>query len=378
MVALGWLLLIVAAAHGYGHAAARALQLQLATRLERVTISIGLGTGGLIVINFLLGLTHLMGRVSALLMILPAAAFGVSRLVATAREASAPAAEPRWLRVCLLLALAVCAAANLLGTLAPPSFIDALVYHLFIARTYVRAGGIIQLPSIWQSYQPLGVEMLFSLGFALHGAVLAALAHTGLGLLVACTTALLGRRVAGPLGGTWAAAIFYCTAMVAWESTSCFVELGITAFSTLGFYALLRWSDDENPRWLIVAAFFMGAAGICKLTAIQFSIVAAGLVAWVSWRRGQGFGANVARIVSCSACPGTSTRTCGSGIRSIPSRPRSSAPTPTSKTPGGSCAATVQGTASPISCSRPGGCFPAGRSSNARSISARCPSSSRR
>ena len=297
MVALGWLLLIVAATHGYGHAAARALKLPLVTRLEQVTITIGLGTGALIVINFLLGLTHLMGRVSALLMILPAAAFGISRLVAIAREPSAPASEPRWLRVCLLLALVACAAANLLGTLAPPSFIDALVYHLFIARTYARAGGIIQLPAIWQSYQPLGVEMLFSLGFALHGATLAALAHTGLGLLVACTTALLGRRVAGPRGGLWAAAIFYCTAMVAWESTSCFVELGITAFSTLGFYALLRWSDDENPRWLIVAAFFMGAAGICKLTAIQFSIIAAGLVAWLSWRRGQGLAENVVRIV---------------------------------------------------------------------------------
>lgn len=296
MVALGWLLLIVAAAHGYGQAGARALKLQFATRLEQVTITIGLGTGGLMIANFLLGLAHWMGRLSASLMILPMAMFGISRLVGIARGAGAPPAEPGWLRVWLPLALVACATTNILGTLAPPSFVDALVYHLFIARTYVRAGGIVQLPSIWQSYQPLGVEMLFSLGFALNGPVLAALAHTGLGLLVACTTALLGRRIAGPIGGLWAAAIFYCTPMVAWESTSCLVELGISAFSTLGFYALLRWSDEENPRWLIAAAFFMGCAGICKLTAIQFSIIAAALVGWLSWRRGQGLGANGVRI----------------------------------------------------------------------------------
>ena len=298
MVPLGWLLLIAGAAFGYGDAAARALRLHLATRLERATVAIGLGTGCLVAIHFGLGLVHLMGRRASLLVIVPAAAVGLWRLVRMREVAPAPAAQPRWLRLCLMLALAACAAANLMGTLAPPSFVDALVYHLFIARTYVLAGGLVELPSIWQSYQPLGVEMLFALGFSLQGPVLAALAHTGLGLLVAAATGLIGRRVAGPLGGLWAAAIFYCTAMVAWESTSCFVELGITAFSTLGFYALLRWSDDENPRWLITAAFFMAVAGVCKLTAIQFSLVAAGLVGWLSWRRRQGLGVILGRIAA--------------------------------------------------------------------------------
>jgi hypothetical protein len=296
MVALGWLLLIAGATLGYGDVAVRALRLRLPTRLERATLGIGLGTGCLVVIHFVLGLMHLMGRAASLLVIVPAAAFGIWRMVGAREAAPTPAAQPRWLRRCLWLALAACVVANVMGTLAPPSFVDALVYHLFIARTYVRVGGLVELRSIWQSYQPLGVEMLFALGFSLQGAVLAALAHTGLGLLVAGATWLIGRRAAGPAGGLWAAAIFYCTAMVCWESTSCFVELGITAFSTLGFYALLRWSDDEDPRWLIAAAFFMGVAGICKLTAIQFAVVAAGLVGWLSWRRRQGLGVILGRI----------------------------------------------------------------------------------
>jgi 4-amino-4-deoxy-L-arabinose transferase-like glycosyltransferase len=140
--------------------------------------------------------------------------------------------------------------------------------------------------------------MLFTLGFSLKGALLAALTHTGLGILAACATGLLGRRVAGPLGGLLAAAIFYCTAMVAWESTSCFVELGITAFSALGFYALLRWADDESPRWLVTAAFFMGVAGTCKLTAIQFSFVAAGFVGCISWRRRSSLGVAIGRVAA--------------------------------------------------------------------------------
>ncbi len=287
-MALGWLLLIAAAAHGYGIGVARLLKLDLPTRLERTVLTIGLGVGCLIVTGFVLGLLHRVGRGSSLLLILPAAAFGAWQLVTSPEREPAPTDEPRWIRLALLSALGACVLANVVATLAPPSFIDALVYHLYIARTYARAGGIVELPAIWQSYQPLGVEMLFTLGFSLQGATLAALMHMGLGILAAGATFVLGRRIAGSLAGLLAAAIFYCTAMIAWESTSCFVELGITTFNTLGFCALLHWSDDENPRWLVTVALLMGLAGTCKLTAIQFSFVAAALVGWISWRRGRG------------------------------------------------------------------------------------------
>ena len=295
MMAAFWLLLMAGAAHGYGVAIARALRLPLPTRLERAVLTIGLGAALLVVATFALGVLHLLGPRSALLLILPAVGFGAWR-VATSASATRVSSSRSWMHLGLLLALVVCVAANLVGTLAPPSFIDALFYHLFIARTYARAGGIVELPYIWQSYQPLGVEMLFTLGFCLHGAVLAALIHAGLGVLAACATYLLGRRTAGAVGGLFAAAIFYCTAMTAWESTSCFVELGIAAFGTIGFYAVLRWTDDEDPRWLVAAALLMGAAGTCKLTAIQLPLIAAGLTGWVSWRKRRGFSVIVRRV----------------------------------------------------------------------------------
>jgi len=294
MLAVVWLALLAAAAHGYGRVIANGLKLHLPTRLEWATLTTGLGTGFLIVVTFLLGLLHLLGRASSLALILPAAAFAIWKVFRSRREPGI-AAQPRWLRWGLATVVVVCVGANVVGTLAPPSFIDALVYHLFIARAYLRAGGIVELPAIWQSYQPLGVEMLYTLGLSLHGDLLAALTHTGLGVLAAAGTWLLGRRVAGSVAGLLAAAIFYCTAMIAWESTSCFVELGITAFSTLGYYALLRWSDDENPRWLVTAALLMGVAGICKLTAVQFPLVASGIVGWLSWRRQRGLGVIVKR-----------------------------------------------------------------------------------
>jgi 4-amino-4-deoxy-L-arabinose transferase-like glycosyltransferase len=295
VTALLWLALIALAAHGYGRAIAAAVSLDLRSRLEWATLTVGLGTAVLVTVTFVLGLAHAIGRFSSLFLVLPAAGWAIWKIVGSPREAN-PTAAPRWLRVALLTALGVCVGANVVATLAPPSFVDALFYHLFIARAYARTGGIVELPVIWESYQPLGVEMLFTLGFTLQGEVLAALTHTALGVLAAAGTCLLGRRIAGPIAGLLSAAMFYCTAMIAWESTSCFVELGITAFSTLGFYSLLRWTDDESPRWLVVAALLLASAGVCKLTALQFPLIAAGLVGWISWHRRRGLGPTSGRV----------------------------------------------------------------------------------
>jgi hypothetical protein len=294
MVDIPWLLVIGIAAHGYGVVLARALGLSLRDRLERITITIGLGAGLILVATFLLALVKVIGRGPSLVMVLPAAAFGAWRLVSAPGE-KGPSIQPRWLGIGLYAAIGLCVAANIIGTLAPPTFIDALFYHLFIPRAYLRAGGVVQIPYIWQSYQPLGVEMFFALGLSIRGAVLAALMHAGLGVLAASGTWLLGRRVAGPLGGLLAVAIFYCTAMVAWESTSCFVELGITAFATLGVYCLLRWKDDRSWSWLITAALLIGAATTCKLTAVQLPAVCAVLIVWIQWRAGQRLSATLGR-----------------------------------------------------------------------------------
>lgn len=304
MVDVAWLLVVVIAAHGYGVLIAWALALPLRERLERLTITIGLGAAFILVATFLLALMKIVGRAPLLAMVLPAAAFGAWRLVSAPGE-KGPSVQPRGLGVGLYVAIAICVGANIMGTLAPPTFIDALFYHLFIPRAYLRAGGLVQIPYIWQSYQPLGVEMLFALGLSIHGAVLAALMHTGLGALAASGTWLLGRRVAGPLGGLLAVAIFYCTAMVAWESTSCFVEFGITAFGTLGFYCILRWSDERSWPWLVTAALFVGAAATCKLTAIQLPVIGALLIVWISWRQGDRLPTALRRAVVFGAIAST-------------------------------------------------------------------------
>src|SRR5579872_1145405 len=66
-----------------------------------------------------------------------------------------------WPRRLAAAALLVVGAATLLAALAPPSSMDATVYHLRVPREFLRAGRWVPLPEVVQSFQPLYVEMLF-------------------------------------------------------------------------------------------------------------------------------------------------------------------------------------------------------------------------
>ncbi len=292
MLAVGLWLAVAVSAAGYGLALARLARLDFASRLERLTVGSALGAGFLTVAVFLLGMAGHVGRLAFALLLLPGAGLG-AWLLARPGPPVAPRAGPPWLRRLLLAALGACLLANVVGALAPPSFIDALVYHLFGPKEYLRRGAVVELPFVWQLYQPTAVEMLYTLGLGLRGAALAALMHLGLGLLGAAGAALLGRRLGGPLAGLVAAAAFYCGAMVAWESTSCFVDLGVAAFGGLSLYAVLRAMDAERRGWLVTAGLLAGLAASCKLNGALFGAVGSAVALYESLRRGRGFGGSL-------------------------------------------------------------------------------------
>src|SRR5258708_6267073 len=114
---------------GEGLAVGRLARLDWESRFERVTISIALGFGVLATLVFVAGLLRLMTIPVFLILVIPAAAVGLTSL----RKGVTPdegAVRSRFARGALVL-LVVCGVLNVAGALAPPSFIDALIYHLF-------------------------------------------------------------------------------------------------------------------------------------------------------------------------------------------------------------------------------------------------------
>jgi hypothetical protein len=159
---------------------------------------------------------------------------------------------------------------TLFVTLAPPSSMDATVYHLRVPREFLRSGSWAALEDP-HSYQPLFVEMLFGEAMVLGGGVAAALVHWVLGIGAMLVAAAWGRRFQGK--ATWAAVIFAATGLFVWESTSAFIDLGLTLFSSLAIYWATRAERDGGAP--VLAGVFAGLAAGSKFT----GLVAAGLAA---------------------------------------------------------------------------------------------------
>ena len=183
-----------------------------------------------------------------------------------------------------VVVLMVILLATLFATLAPPSSMDALVYHLRVPREFAGTGTWNRLDVV-QSFQPMYVEMLFGEGLVVGGGVVAALVHWVLGLGAVAAAAAWGRRLGGD--AVWAAVIFCATGLYVWESTSAFIDLGLALFSALAFW----WSTETEGDWLpaILGGTFAGLAAGSKFTGLIVGLFAGGAsvaVVWPDWRRG--------------------------------------------------------------------------------------------
>jgi hypothetical protein len=161
---------------------------------------------------------------------------------------------------------------NLIGALAPEIEADALVYHLYIPKVYIQNHRLVYIPYEFRAAFPLGMEMLFTLGMILSNSVLAKLTHFALGVLSLLTTYCFGRKYLGSKVGLLAATVFYTVSVVAWESTTAYIDLGTTFFSTLEIFALVNWWHSQRDRWLAVAAIMCGLAMGTKYLGV-FSLV---------------------------------------------------------------------------------------------------------
>lgn len=235
-------------------------------RLLGATSAFALGAGLTALLLTLLAPLHLLRPLDV--RVLSGAGVLVAALIAVRRRQALLAGIPRWSgwtvaervwAIVLVLVLAL----TLLATLAPPSAMDATVYHLRVPSEFLRTGTWTRLEEP-QSFQPLNVEMLFAQGLALNGGVLAALVHWALGVAAIAVASCWARRLSGR--AIWGAAVFGLTALFVWESSSAFIDLGLALFSSLAFFWVT--DPDADTRTTCLAAVYAGLAGGSKFTGL--------------------------------------------------------------------------------------------------------------
>lgn len=166
------------------------------------------------------------------------------------------------IEIVLLLILAIQVFFNLVGASVLPSGWDSLGEHLAKAKEWNRLHRLASIPYInkVQWAQPFNIGILYGMALFVKDAILAQLIHFALGLLTAVGVYALGKRYFSHRVGLISAAVFYTVPLVAYLSTTTYVDLGFIFYTFFAFYALVRWVSSGKKGWLLISAIISGLA----------------------------------------------------------------------------------------------------------------------
>jgi hypothetical protein len=297
-------LAVLAAALALGRAALVRIDLYQGSLVQETVFSLGLGLVGLSLLGSLLGAVGALFTWSAWLLLAGLLILNWEHLEALGRafQRNLKNKHP-WegssTEIAILLVLALCAATMLLLALAPPSFYDAMVYHLAQAQRAAQSGRLAPQPAVLFTWLPSLPTPLWALALALDGAPLEqALAPSLLNLAIAGALALALMDASARLlreRRLWLAPALALAQPLLALSFGVFSPDGWMAFfSFLSLDAFLLALDERiarpRDRWLLVSALLCGAACACKPVALVHAVALLCLAAWMalgdaSWRR---------------------------------------------------------------------------------------------
>jgi hypothetical protein len=154
--------------------------------------------------------------------------------------------------------------------LTPPISRDALIHHLAIPKLWLAHGGFYEIPWADFAYYPMNINILYAICLYFNNDIAPKFVHfafgLGTGLLVYLHLKAKYSRNWGLLG----AVIFISTPIVVWLSTTAYIDLGMTFFTTASVMAFIKWRDNEyaDIKWLLISCLGMGIAIGSKYNAL--------------------------------------------------------------------------------------------------------------
>ena len=278
------LALIAAAAFGAGSLVLP--RLRFCSPLEQVVARTTLGLGVIGTLIFLVGLEGGLYWWPVVLTLGGAAAWGLR----CARPLVAAAIGRGWGRHGTRNALATAGLALLVlapvlyGALYPPTTYDALNYHLPAARTHLREHQVRPIPNLRFPVLPALGEMLFAGAMLIGDDVTAQLVEFLFLVLVLAALVSWAQRLGRPLTGIWSVGLLAGTPLFMTLGSMAYVDVGLAAFATLGFYGLSCYAATGERGWLTLAGAFGGCAAGTKHSGLILVAIFA-VVAFVAARR---------------------------------------------------------------------------------------------
>ncbi len=137
--------------------------------------------------------------------------------------------------------------------LVPPVSRDALVHHLAVPKLYIKAGGMVEIPTMEWSYYPMNLDLLYWACLWFGNDILPKFVHFAFGLGTAVLIYRYLRDKLGGIWGLWGAFVFLSTPIIMKLSTTVYVDLGLAFFSLAAILALFRCRGEGFSGWKGVA-----------------------------------------------------------------------------------------------------------------------------
>ncbi len=164
---------------------------------------------------------------------------------------------------------------NLFAALAPATGVDSLLYHLAVPDFYLRNGGMVYFPSMFESNWPLTVQMIFLYAMWLQGDTVAQLLNVW--ALVLTVVAVYGFvRSYGSLPALLAGAFYISITAVSYQASVALIDVTATLFLLLSVFVVIHWLEQRQAVSLILAGVLAGWYAASRITNVG-SVVALGL-----------------------------------------------------------------------------------------------------
>ena len=169
---------------------------------------------------------------------------------------------------------------NLWGALLPEIAFDALWYHLTIPKIFLAQHGFKHIPGgvFYYSDMPKLIDLLFIPSVLAANETFAKLTHFMFGILTLIALFRFSRLFLSFGYSLIVLLVFYSSLVVAWQSTTAFIDLGRTFFELLTFIGVYKFLKTKKPLWLVEGAVMMGFAISSKLVSFYSIIIFSSLL----------------------------------------------------------------------------------------------------
>lgn len=160
---------------------------------------------------------------------------------------------------------------NLIGAMGPELSFDALWYHLTIPKVFLENHKIFHISGnlLYYSDLPKNIDLIYLSFLSFANETIVKLVHFGFGILSLFVLYKFSKKFLNTQMSLAACLVFYSNLVVGWQSTTAYIDLGITFFEIVSLYYFFKFLEKYNFKYLLFSSVTLGFSLSAKISVLN-------------------------------------------------------------------------------------------------------------